>query len=82
MDWENANFTPSIERDPALTEWIRSNSTVISYPAKTVFLTPGTILNGVYYIARRNALFSAGTHRPLFQDGYGNDRLSDRNSLL
>ena len=61
MDWENANFTPSIERDPALTEWIRSYSTVISYPAKTVFLTPGTILNGVYYIARgRTCHYMAG----------------------
>lgn len=52
MAWNNqSNLTVPMPRLNELVNLIREHSVVITYPAKKVFLEPGTILDGVYYIA-------------------------------
>lgn len=51
MDWDTSNVTPTIVRPQEMVDLIRENSSVVTYPAKTVFLEPGDNMNGIIYIA-------------------------------
>lgn len=51
MTWEKSSLTlPNPERRE-LGEMIRRYALVLTYPAKKVYLEPGTVLDGVDYIA-------------------------------
>ena len=49
--YDKFNLTLPEPKQKELEELIRQYSTVVTYPAKTVFLEPGSVLDGVYYIA-------------------------------
>lgn len=51
MTWDKSSLTLPNPKQKDLEELIQKYSTVITYPAKKVFLEPGTVLNGVYYVA-------------------------------
>lgn len=48
---ERSVFAAPNPRHKELEELLRDYSTVVTYPAKKVFLEPGDVLNGIYYIA-------------------------------
>lgn len=50
--WDKSSLTLPNPRQKNLEELIQKHSTELTYPAKKVFLEPGTILNGVFYIAK------------------------------
>ena len=51
MTKNRSNLTEPIQKRSALEELIRTNATETTLPPKKVFLEPGDILSGVYYIA-------------------------------
>lgn len=51
MNWDNSNITKPNSKAKELESLIRECSTVLTYPAKKVFLEPGMTLDGVFYIA-------------------------------
>lgn len=51
MTWNKSNLTKPNDAQEELEEMIRERASLITYPAKKVFLEPGTVLDGVYYIA-------------------------------
>ena len=50
-EWKNASITPAEPDHKELEALLTQYATVLEYPAKKVFLEPGDILNGVYYVA-------------------------------
>lgn len=51
MAWDKSSLTLPNPKQKDLEELIKEYSTVLTYPARKVFLEPGTVLNGIYYIA-------------------------------
>lgn len=51
MSWSKSSLTKPNATQQELEKLIQERSTVLTYPAKKVFLEPGMVLNGVYYIA-------------------------------
>ena len=53
----NSSLTTPQYHKPEFDELIESHSKQISIPAKKVFLEPGTVLDGVYYVAKGRKRF-------------------------
>lgn len=51
MLWSKSSLTKPNETQKDLEKLIQERSTILTYPAKKVFLEPGMILDGVYYVA-------------------------------
>lgn len=51
MSWNKSNLTKPNDTREELEKMIRERSSLITYPAKKIFLEPGAVLDGVYYIA-------------------------------
>ena len=51
MKWEDSNVTLPVSNTNELQSLIAKNAVKLKIPAKTVFLEPGSKLDGVYYIA-------------------------------
>lgn len=51
MVFDKSTMTVPNPKKRELEELLKQHSTVLTYPAKKVFLEPGMVLNGVYYIA-------------------------------
>lgn len=51
MSWSKSSLTKPNATQQELEKLILERSTILTYPAKKVFLEPGMALNGVYYIA-------------------------------
>lgn len=51
MLWNKSSLTKPNETQKDLEKMIQERSIVLTYPAKKVFLEPGMMLDGVYYIA-------------------------------
>ena len=63
--YDKFNLTLPEPKQKELEELMRQYSTVVTYPAKTVFLEPGSVLDGVYYIAsgRRSPMTDSASLR-------------------
>lgn len=51
MSWNKSSVTKPSTTKKELEKLIQERSTILTYPAKKVFLEPGMVLDGVYYIA-------------------------------
>lgn len=70
MVFDKSTLTLPNPKQKELEELLKQHSTVLTYPAKKVFLEPGIALNGVYYIAegrtRHYMMAMDGTEKILY----------------
>lgn len=70
MKWENSSVTQPLPEQDELQRLIALHAARLSIPAKTIFLEPGDMLDGVYYIAsgrtRHYMIAQDGTEKVLY----------------